>query len=249
MHLAALQQWEIKLISTGISVGVGAVVYLVVQRARKAESGAKNISQVKRAGEVAAAAPMAIYLLVVVMAIVIGFLAHLPWWTAVFLLPVLGWSAWWLPAGRRRVTSEASIVVNGIPARVSAFVADVPGHAKWSPGAVSYTPDIQGPRGPRFTGVERMPDGRQIAGVIELTRDDPGVEVDILLAGAGSSGDYYSFAAKDGGTLVTYRSVFEMPYILALAGGMFALRGDPTGAYQRRVNELNALKAAFESGQ
>lgn len=249
MHLAALQQWEIKLISAAVSAGAGAIVYLVIQRARTAEKGAKSVTQVKRAGEVAAAAPVALYALVLVMSVGVGFLLHLPWWTAVFLLPVLAWSAWWLPAGRRRVTSEASIVVNGLPARVSAFVADIPGQAKWSPGAVSYTPELQGPRGPRFNGVERMPDGREIAGVIEMTRDDPGVEVDILLAGTGASGDYYSFAAKDGGTLVTKRSVFEMPYVMALAGGMFALRGDPTGAHQRRVNELNALKAAFESEQ
>jgi hypothetical protein len=249
VYLSALQPWEIRLISTGITVALGVIVYFVVQRARNAQTGAKNVTQVKHAGELMAAVPVAVYGLVIVTTVVLGVLLRLPLWTAVFLLPVLAWSAWWLPARRRRVVSEASIVVNGLPARVSAFVADVPGQAKWSPGAVSYTPDVQGPRGPRFNGVERMPDGREMAGVIELTRDDPGVEVDILLAGTGASGEYYSFAAKEGGTLVTKRSVFEMPYILALAGGTFALRGDPTGAHQRRVNELNALKQAFESGQ
>lgn len=246
---AALQPWETKAISTGITVALGAVVYLVLQRARKDQAGAKNVTQVKHAGELTAAVPVAVYGLAIVATVVLGVLLRLPLWTAVFLLPVLAWSAWWLPARRRRIISEASIVVNGLPSRVSAFVADVPGQAKWSPGAVSYTPDIQGPRGPRYNGVERMPDGQEIAGVIEMTRDDPGVEVDILLAGTGASGDYYTFAAEGGGTLVTKRNVFEMPYILALAGGIFALRGDPTGAHQRRVNELNALKQAFESGQ
>jgi polyketide cyclase/dehydrase/lipid transport protein len=249
MYLAALQPWEPRLISTVITVALGAVAYFVLQRARNAQAGAKNVTQVKHAGEAMAAVPVAVYGLTIVAMVVAGVLLRLPWWTAAFILPVLAWSAWWLPVRRRRVVSEASIVVNGLPARVSAFVADVPRQAKWSPGAVSYTPEMQGPRGPRFSGVERMPDGREIAGVIELTRDDPGVEVDILLAGTGASGDYYSFAPKDGGTLVTKRSLFEMPYILALAGGMFALRGDPTGAHQRRINELNALKLAFESGQ
>lgn len=247
MYLAALQAFENKLISIGFAAALGALAYLVMQRGRKAQAAAKTVSQVKRAGELVVAVPVAIYGLLVVMAIVLGFLLHLPLWTAVFLVPVLAWSAWWLPGSRRQVTSEASIIVNGLPSRVSAFVADVPGHAKWSPGVVSYTPDLQGPRGPRFNGLERGPDGREIAGVIELTRDDPGVEVDLLLAGTGASGDYYSFSANGGSTLVTKRTVIELPYILGLAGLMFALRGDPTGAHQRRVNELNALKTAFES--
>ena len=249
MYLAALQHWETRLISTGFSVALGAIAYLVIQRGRKAQAAAKNVSQIQHAGEMVAAVPVVVYGLVVVMAIVAGVLLHLPLWTAAFLVPVLAWTAWWLPARRRCVTTEASIVVNGLPSRVSAFVADIPGHTRWSPGVVSCTPDIQGPRGPRFNTLERGPDGRDISGVIEMTRDDPGVEVDILLAGTGATGDYYSFSASGGGTLVSKRTVVELPYILALTGAMFALRSDPTGGHQRRVNEVNALKTAFESDQ
>lgn len=247
MYLAVIQPWETRLISTGFAMALGAIAYLVIQRGRKAEAAAKTVSQIQRAGEMVVAVPVVVYGLVVVMAIVAGILLHLPLWTAAFLVPVVAWTAWWLPARRRCVTTEASIVVNGLPSRVSAFVADVPGHTKWSPGVVSCTPDIQGPRGPRFNTLERGADGREIAGVIEVTRDDPGVEVDILLAGTGATGDYYSFSPSGGGTLVSKRTVVELPYILALTGAIFALRGDPTGGHQRRVNEVNALKTAFES--
>ncbi len=247
MYLAVIQPWETRLISTGFAMALGAIAYLVIQRGTKAQAAAKTVSQIQRAGEMVVAVPVVVYGLVVVMAIVAGILLHLPLWTAAFLVPVVAWTAWWLPARRRCVTTEASIVVNGLPSRVSAFVADVPGHTKWSPGVVSCTPDIEGPRGPRFNTLERGADGREIAGVIEVTRDDPGVEVDILLAGTGATGDYYSFSPSGGGTLVSKRTVVELPYILALTGAIFALRGDPTGGHQRRVNEVNALKTAFES--
>ena len=105
MYLAALQHWETRLISTGVAMALGAIAYLVIQRGQKAQAAAKNVTQIKHAGEMVGAVPVVIYGLVVVLAIVAGVLLHLPLWTAVFLVPVLAWSAWWLPARRRRVTS------------------------------------------------------------------------------------------------------------------------------------------------
>jgi hypothetical protein len=82
-----------------------------------------------------------------------------------------------------------------------------------------------------------------------LTRDEPGVAVAIQVEGAGASGDYYSFAAQDGGTLVTKRTVVELPYVLALAGGMFMVKGEAPASQQRRINEVQELKTVFESAQ
>ncbi len=94
-----------------------------------------------------------------------------------------------------------------------------------------------------------MPDGKEISATVELTRDEPGVAVAIQLVGAGTSGDYYTFAAQGGGTLVMKRCVSEVPYVNALAGFMFKGAYDAAAAQQRRVDELQALKTAFESAQ
>ena len=112
---------------------------------------------------------------------------------------------------------------------------------------MSCVPDLRGVRGPRFRCVDRGADGKEYSGSVELTRNEPGVAVDLQLEGAASSGDYYSFAAKDGGTLVTKRSVVELPYVLALAGAMLMARGEAPAAQQRRIDEVQALKTAFEA--
>jgi hypothetical protein len=250
VYLLSLTQIEIKLTSYGITALLGAILYLIVQRARRnSEKQKTTVGDIQKEGQILAAVPVTIFALTFLLVIVIAVLARAPWWSMLLAVPVLAWAAWWLPAGRRRVTSQASILVQGLPARVSAFVADVPGQVRWSPGTVSCVPQIQGPRGPRFQALEKLPDGREVGGVVVLTRDQPGVEVAVQLEGAGASGDYYSFAAQNGGTLVTKRTVVELPYVLALAGGMFMVKGEAPASQQRRINEVQALKTVFEADQ
>jgi hypothetical protein len=86
-----------------------------------------------------------------------------------------------------------------------------------------------------------------MAATLELTRDEPGVAVAIQILDAGTSGDYFTFAAQNGGTLVLLRCIIEVPYINALAGIMFSGTYDASAAQQRRANDLQALKTAFES--
>ncbi len=236
------------LISDGITIAIGLIAYFVIQRARTDPNKPATVGAIKHEALVVAGVPVVIAGLALLGLITVAALLGAPLWWAIFLVPVAAWMAWWMPGGRRRITSQASVFVRGMPTRVSAFVADVPEQAKWSPGAVSYTPQMAGPHGPRFETVERGPDGREYRGMITLTRDEPGVEVDIELEGAGSSGDYYNFAAQDGGTLVTKRTVIELPYVVALIGGTLIARGAVGAARQRRMNEVQALKTAFESG-
>ncbi|HET7419456.1 MAG TPA: hypothetical protein VFL27_03670 [Candidatus Dormibacteraeota bacterium] len=250
MYLASLQQWEIRLVSYGIAAAIGLVAALVIQRAqRNAKKPATTVDEVRHSAEAATGAIVGVYGLVIVASAAILVLSHAPLWIYALGVPIVVWAGWWLVPRNRQIVSQASILVQGLPNRVSAFVADVPGHVRWSPGVISCVPDMAGSRGPRFRGVQQTPDGRQVGGVVELTRDEPGVEVDLVIVGAGASGDYYSFVAAQGGTLVTQKTVVQLPYVLALAGGMLMARGDDLGAHQRRVNELQALKTAFESGQ
>ena len=245
---APMPQWLVnKLIAYGITVAVGLVAYFVIQRTRMDPKKRATVGGVKRQAVGTGGVMIGIFGLTGVLLVALALLVGLPWWTLAFLAPIAIWAAWWLPASHRLIKSEASIVVQGLPVRVSAFVADVPGQVKWSPGAVSCTPQLQGPRGPRYLFVERGPDGKEFEGVVTLARDEPGVEVDLLLDGAGASGTYYSFAASDGGTMVTDRTVVELPYVLALIGGMFIVKGEAPAARQRRINEVQALKTAFES--
>jgi hypothetical protein len=250
MYLVAVQEWEARLLGYAAVAGIGIVASLVIQRAqRNAARPSTTVDDVKRAAETVTGVTVAIFGGTVVLIAFLFIVGGAPPWLYMLLVPVAAWAAWWLPARNRRTTSQSSIIVQGLPTRVSAFVADAPGHVKWSPGVVSCVPEMAGPRGPRFREVEQTADGQQVAGVLDLTRDEPGVAVDFLIAGTGSSGDYYTFAAEPGGTLVNKRTVIELPYLVALAGGMLMARGQSAAAHQRRVNELQALKMAFESGQ
>ena len=250
MYLASLLQWQIRLIAYGIAAAIGLVAALVIQRAgRNAKKPSRSVQDVKRDAETVTGVTVAVFGLIVVTFAAILVLARAPLWTLALLIPVALWAGWWLPPRNRMIHSQASIVVQGLPTRVSAFVADAPGHVKWSPGVVSCVPELQGPRGPRFRTVEQTPAGQQIGGVIERTRDEPGVEVDFLLEGTGATGDYYGFAAQPAGTMVTKKTVIQLPYMVALAGGMLMATSDAPNARQRRVTELQALKSAFELGQ
>ncbi len=249
MFLDGLTPLEIHVISWGVAGAVGGVAYWVIARARGNMNKSSTLDQLKHQAEVINAVPLVVIGLAILGFVAILILARIPLWIFALGLPVAAWAAWWLPAGHRQYSSEASIVVQGLPARVSAFVADVPGQARWAPNVLRDTPAPAGPRGPRFVEVDRMPDGREIAATLELTRDEPGVAVAIQILGAGTSGDYYTFVAQEGGTLVMKRCVSEVPYINALAGLMFSGGFDAVAAQQRRVNELQALKTAFESAQ
>jgi len=217
-----------------------------VQLASGRLAKARDVQQMKRRAELLVAFPQALAGLDAVALIVLAILGDVPLVVAPIVIAVMGWAAWWFPATHRLVTSQASIIVNGTPNRVWGFVADIPGQLRWIPSAVSYTPDVPGPRGPRFRSVEKMPDGREVDGVYEVTSDVPGVEVVLTAEGAGLTADHYTFAAEGGGTRVVKRTVLELPYMLALAGGMF-FSGDGGAANQRRVDEVHRLKAAFES--
>lgn len=247
MDRAALVRLLSHLVAPAISAALTLIVLVVMRRARVDPNKPASVDDVKRSAQLSSGVILALAVLILLSLLAFAVIARGPWEWMLLLIPVAAWMAWWTPAGHRRVTSEAAILVHGIPSRVSAFVADVPGQAKWSPGAVSYTPQPSGAEGARFDSVERGPDGREYRGVITLARDEPGVEVDIGLEGAGSSGDYYHFVAQPDGTLVTKRTVVELPYMLALIGGVWIARGTAKDARQRRVNELLALKAAFES--
>jgi polyketide cyclase/dehydrase/lipid transport protein len=247
VFISGLTPIEIKLISWGIAGALGGVAYLVIGRARAKAGSSNTLEQLKRQGEVINGVVLVVFGLAILGFVVILILARVPLWIFAVGLPVAAWAAWWLPAGHRQYSSQASIVVQGLPARVSAFVADVPGQSRWAPNVLRDTPAPAGPRGPRFTEVDRMPDGKEIAATVELTRDEPGVAVAIQIVGAGTSGDYYTFVAQGGGTLVMKRCVSEVPYINALAGFMFSGAYDAAAAQQRRVDELQALKTAFES--
>jgi hypothetical protein len=241
-------QWRNKLIAYGITAVLGLIAYFVIQRARRnMDRRSVSVKDIKRQAQIIGAVPVVIYGLCVLVLAGILVIAHAPIWTFALGTPVALWALWWMPGSRRRITSQASIFVQGLPARVSAFVADVPGHVRWSPGSVSCVPELSGTRGPRFRCVDRGPDGKEYSGVVELTRDDPGVEVDLLLEGAAATGDYYGFTAEGGGTTVIKRTVVELPYVLALTGAMFMVKGEAPAAQQRRINEVQALKTAFEA--
>jgi hypothetical protein len=248
VFLDALPSWEIRLISYAITAVITAAAYWVLRRAQANSARSTSVTSLKRSSELVAAVPLAVFGLVIVLFAVILVLARAPLWTLLLGVPVVVWAGWWLPSGRRQIASEATVAVNELPARVSAFVADVMNQPMWSPGVTSCVPTMAGANGPRYVQVGTIPDsGRQISGTVELTRNEPGVAVVLQVVGAGASGDYYTFAARDGGTIVTVKSLVELPYPLALMGGMFMARGDAPAAHQRRVAELQALKTAIEA--
>ena len=246
--LAGLTSLEIKLIAYGTTAAIGAVAYWIIARARVGSAGPQtSIARLESQAQTISGVILAVYGLVLLGLVAIGVLFKAPLWTAAFPLAVGAWGAWWLPASHRRMTSATSGFVAGAPSHVSAFVADLPGQVRWSPGAVSCTPEVAGSKGPRYTWVEKLPDGGQISGTLVQTRLEPGVAVTFQIEGAGASGDYYSFATQGDGTLVTKHSIIEVPYLMALLGGIFIARSEAAAAGQRTAREVQALKTAFES--
>lgn len=235
------------LIADGFTVVLGLIAYFIVRRTRVDPTQPVSVDALKHQAEVDAGIPVATAGIAILSVITVAALLGAPWWSSAVMAPLGLWALWWAPPRRRRATSQASVIVSGSPSRVSAFVADVPNRKLWDPSVVSYTPQPAGARGPRFLAVEQAPGGRQMTGTYVLTRDDPGVEVDLLVEGAGATGDYFTFAAQDGGTLVTQRTVVELPYLLALIGGTLISKGIAGEAQLRRINDVQALKTAFES--
>jgi hypothetical protein len=90
-----------------------------------------------------------------------------------------------------------------------------------------------------------MPDGREISGLIELTRVVPGSEVVIRLVGVGRSGDYFTFSPAAAGTHVLYKTLIELPWVMALVGARF-MTGPAAERNQKKATDLQALKTYIE---
>jgi hypothetical protein len=101
-------------------------------------------------------------------------------------------------------------------------------------------------QGPRFHLVGIIPGTtRQIEGDAVLRVNEPGKEVVIGTEGAGVTADQFLLSPSGSGTHVLYRTVLEMPFLMALAGGMF-LAGDKDRP-RRHTDELARAKAVFEA--
>jgi hypothetical protein len=169
------------------------------------------------------------------------------WWTLLIGLVVAGWAILWLPPRARTVTSSrGEINIQAAPERVSAVVADISATPKWEMSNVSCVLDSYNGTAPRYRVVERMPDGREISGLVELTRVVPGSEVVIRLVGVGRSGDYFTFSPAAAGTHVVYKTLIELPWVVALVGARF-MTGPAADRNQKKATDLQALKAYIET--
>jgi hypothetical protein len=161
-------------------------------------------------------------------------------------LILAAWVVWNWPAKRRLIMVDAETDIAGDPYKVSAFFADVRAEARWQTGLISSVAEGIGVQGPRFHMVAVIPgSGQQIEGDAVLRVNDPGKEVVVGVEGAGQSADQYLLSPSGGGTHVLYRTVLELPFFLALAGGMF-LAGDKDRP-RRHTDELARAKAVFEA--
>ena len=159
---------------------------------------------------------------------------------------VAGWVIWNFPAKRRLVMVDAETDIAGDPYKVSAFFADVRAETRWQTGLISSVEEGIGVQGPRFHMVGLIPGTtRQIEGDSVLRLNDPGKEVVVGVEGAGLTADHYLLSPCASGTHVLCRTVLELPFFLALAGGM--LMASDKDRPRRHTEELARAKAVFEA--
>ena len=168
------------------------------------------------------------------------------WVMVVAAVIVAAWVIWNWPAKRRLIVVDAETDIAGDPYRVSAFFADVRAETRWQTGLISSVAEGMGVQGPRFHMVAMIPgSSQQIEGDAVLRVNDPGKEVVVGVEGAGLSADQFLLSPSASGTHVLYRMVLELPFFLALAGGMLLARDKDR---PRRLTEnLAHAKAVFEA--
>lgn len=210
--------------------------------------GAKTIAALKRRGSMLGALYAGVLVADFLVLVAIGVLAGgLSGWFMVAAGLIVGaWVIWNWSAKRRLIVIDAETDIAGDPFAVSAFFANVRDAALWQTGLVSIVEAGMGLEGPRFHAVGVAPGSdKQIAGDLVLRVNDPGKEVVVGVDGAGMTADQYILSPAGRGTHIVYRTMLELPFLMALAGGMF-LAGDKDRP-RRHTEELARAKAVFEA--
>lgn len=168
-------------------------------------------------------------------------------WIVVVVALVLGaWVMWNWPPSRRTIVVDAQTDFAGDPYQVSAFFADVGDWGRWQTDLISCVEAGLSARGPRFHQVGVIPGtNRRIEGDVVLKVNEPGKEVTVGVEGAGGSADQFLLSPIGTGTHVLNREVLEVPFILALIGGMFFARDKDRS--RRHMEELLRAKVVFEA--
>jgi hypothetical protein len=210
--------------------------------------GAKTIAALKRSGSMLGALYAGVLLADLLVLVWIGVVAGgLSGWVMVAAGLIVGaWVIWNWSAKRRLVVIDAETDIAGSPYDVSAFFANVREATRWQAGLVSSVEAGMSLEGPRFHVVGVPPGSdKEIAGELVLRVNEPGKEVVVAVEGAGLTADQYLLSPAATGTHVFYRTLLEVPFFMALAGGMF-LAGDKDRP-RRHVEELARAKAVFEA--
>ena len=137
MLLTASTRIEALVISNVVVIVLSSLYSLGMDRASRSLTKARNVTQVKHRSEVIAALGLVLATLDAISLVVLAVLGDVPLVVVPLVIAIAGWALYWLPVKHRLVTSQASIIVDGTPNRVWAFVADIPGQVRWIPSAVS----------------------------------------------------------------------------------------------------------------
>jgi hypothetical protein len=220
----------------------------VFSRASARSAQAKTLADLERNGKLVAGMMaglfLADFLALAWLGVVIGGLSG--WVMIAASALVVAWVIWNWPTKRRLIVVDAETNIAGDPYKLSAFFADVKAETRWQTGLLSSVSEGMSVQGPRFHLVGIIPGTkRQIEGDAVLRVNEPGKEVVIGTEGAGVTADQFLLSPSGSGTHVLYRTVLEMPFLMALAGGMF-LAGDKDRPV-RHTNELARAKAVFEA--
>ena len=210
--------------------------------------GAKTVAALKRNASMLGALYAGVLLADFLVLVGIGVLAGgLSGWVMVAAGLIVGaWVIWTWPAKRRLIVVDAETDIAGDPHEISAFFANVRAATRWQSGMVSSVEAGMTLQGPRFHVVVVPPgSNKEIAGDLVVRVNDPGREVVVGVEGTGKTADHYVLSPAANGTHVFYRTVLELPFFMALAGGMF-LSGDNDRS-RRHVEELARAKAVFEA--
>ncbi len=229
-------------------VAVIAFLILVGTRLLVPILGAQTVASLKRSGSLLGAVYAGVLLADILLLAVIGVLAGgLSGWTMVAAGTIVGaWVIWNWPATGRLIVVDAETDIAGDPFEVSAFFADVGDAARWQTDMVSSVEAGMSLQGPRFHVVELVAGSdTHISGDLVLRVNDPGKEVVVGVEGTGLTADHYRFSPAGTGTHVFFRTVLELPYLMAVAGGMLLARDDDRP--RRHADELARAKAFFEA--
>ena len=221
---------------------------LVYSRARSRFEQAKTLDDLQRNGKVVVGMLGGLFVADFLLLAGIGlFVGGLSGWVTVAIGLIVGaWVIWNVPARRRLILVDAETDIAGDPDMVSAFFADVRDWGRWQTGLISSVETGMGIQGPRFHLVGTIPgSNRQMSTDVTLRVNKPGAEVIVGAESAGLTSDQFYLTPAGTGTHVLNREVLELPFVLAVFGGMLLARDKDR--QRRHTEELARAKAVFEA--